>query len=328
MAQSLLTDCGNLRGYRSQLAAFTILLSGLVASIVTAAQTSAKPEVEQQKLAKVCRSIVLDPMARIAACNQALIGSAGLAKAALLLTRSEIKDQDLDDRAGAIVDADAAARTNPDDANAQNMRCWLRGMASTDLDAGAIACDIAIRLAPEIAAVHDSAGLVALRQGRWQDAWNSYDRAVSLDHGKFSFLYGRGLAALALGRSRDAALDLRAARLAAPEYAELGLDPISIAKAPLASHAGASARHLTLPAFLDTKSRAVEVTIDGKLLEAWVLIDAYPDNSDVSTFALHAPIEVCLRTTGTKTCHVLTKGQTGVYIIRYRKKEYLAHFIA
>lgn len=314
------------RFYAGALAGLHII-SALSMSIVATARDASSPSEPHRKDAKICRSIVLDPLERMRACNRALDGKAGPEKAALLLARSEIKEQDLDDRFGAITDADAAAAENPMDVAAQNMRCWLRGLADIELQDGRLACEAAIALVPDMAAIYDSTGLISLREMRWQDAWRHYDRAVSLDQAQLSYRYGRGLAALALGRSRDAQQDLSASRLAAPDYAVLGLDPIAISMAASGKQNGAESR-LTAIAYLETKARAVEVTVDGKPLEAWVLVDSYPDNRDASELAQDGPVEICLRTTGSKACHILKKGETGVYIIRYRGKSYLAHFIA
>lgn len=117
---------------------------------------------------------------------------------------------------GAIEDADRAAQLSPDDSEAHNMRCWTRAVANTDLATARTACDRSLTLEPDSAAVWDSRGLVGLRQGRLQEAWNDYAAAVRLapEHG--GYLYGRGLAALRLGRRDEGRADLVTA---------LGMDP-------------------------------------------------------------------------------------------------------
>jgi tetratricopeptide (TPR) repeat protein len=57
-----------------------------------------------------------------------------------------------------------------------------------------------------------SRGMVAIKQERWQDAWADYDRAVRLQPSSAHALYGRGIAALRLGRAAEGAADLAAAQ--------------------------------------------------------------------------------------------------------------------
>ncbi|HYC68716.1 tetratricopeptide repeat protein [Brevundimonas sp.] len=130
---------------------------------------------------------------------------------------------------GAIEDADRAAQLSPDASEAQNMRCWTRAVANTDLATARTACDRSLALEPDNAAVLDSRGLVGLRQGRFQDAWNDYAAAVRLAPDDGGYLYGRGLAALRLGRRDEGRADLVTALGLNPEvasqFAAWGLRP-------------------------------------------------------------------------------------------------------
>jgi hypothetical protein len=77
--------------------------------------------------------------------------------------------------------------------------------------------------------------LVGLRQGRWQHAWDDYNEAVTADAGMMGSLYGRGLAALGLGRTAEGEADIAKAQAAAGEFADLGLTP-EVVKAPATPH--------------------------------------------------------------------------------------------
>jgi Flp pilus assembly protein TadD len=67
---------------------------------------------------------------------------------------------------------------------------------------------MSIRLQPKNAAALDSRGLLNLKQQRLQDAWNDYNAAVILGPSVASFLYGRGIASLRLGRIAEGKADI------------------------------------------------------------------------------------------------------------------------
>lgn len=115
----------------------------------------------------------------------------------------------LNDYLRAIPDFDNAARLEPNNQDYQNSRCWYRGVANTDLVTARAACDRAVALASDAgdrANNLDSRALVALRQGRWQDAYNDYDAAVRAREGAH-WVFGRGYAAYRLGRTEQARAD-------------------------------------------------------------------------------------------------------------------------
>lgn len=100
----------------------------------------------------------------------------------------------------------------PRDADGFNGVCWmLAAKLKREFDRARTACDTAVMLAPNDAAIADSAGLVALQQKRWQAAWTHYDRAVRLQAKRAEYRYGRGLAALRLGRTAAGNADIAAA---------------------------------------------------------------------------------------------------------------------
>lgn len=134
----------------------------------------------------------------------------------------ELKDFDR-----AVADADLAARIASTAVN-HNARCWSRAVANRDLETARAACDESLRLNADSPMVLDSRGLVGLRQGRFQEAWNDYDAAVRGDRAA-GYLYGRGIAALRLGRRAEGQADIDAALAldsgVAETYADRGVRP-------------------------------------------------------------------------------------------------------
>lgn len=138
----------------------------------------------------------------------------------------------LGDFARAAAETRIAARLAPDNPDIQNAFCWHLGLADEDLGAARTACDTALRLRPDDPATLDSRGLTGLRQERYAEAWADYDAAVrhGADHPDLAhFLYGRGIAALRLGRAAEGSADLARARelndLIADTYARFGIRP-------------------------------------------------------------------------------------------------------
>jgi Flp pilus assembly protein TadD len=71
--------------------------------------------------------------------------------------------------------------------------------------------------------------MVALKQSRFQDAWNDYDAAMRINPEGPSWVYGRGIAALRLGRTEEGRADIARAQALNAEvaryYAGLGIRP-------------------------------------------------------------------------------------------------------
>lgn len=113
---------------------------------------------------------------------------------------------------GALADYVAATRLASPSAATLNQICWLLAAnLRRELDRARSACDQATTLEPRNAGLRDSAGLVALQQKRWPDAWREYDLAVRLDPNMTSARFGRGIAALRLGRTAEGRADIAAA---------------------------------------------------------------------------------------------------------------------
>jgi tetratricopeptide (TPR) repeat protein len=213
-------------------------LTAVCASGAANAQTSQQPV--PQQLPPQVRGVVdnynacvdrkLPAERRIPACTLAYtVATEDSGRAGLLYFRSDAKlaEGDFD---GAIKDVDDADRLMPGTPDLLNGRCWARAVADRDLDAARAACDASLALQPS-PGTHDSRGLVGLRQGRWQHAWNDYNEALTADAGMTGALYGRGLAALALGLTAEGEADIAKARAAAAEFAGFGLTPEAV-KAP------------------------------------------------------------------------------------------------
>ena len=171
--------------------------------------------------------------------------------------RGDTYDEDGDyDRA--IADFDQAIRLNPRDAEAYALRgityrrlkdyprsvadfraslriepsperwdglCWTLALEGRDLAAARTACDSGLAIEANHASLLDSRALVGLKQRRFQDAWNDYDAAARADrNGQARYIYGRGLAAIGLGRTADGEADLARAKKLQPRVGELFRD--------------------------------------------------------------------------------------------------------
>lgn len=137
------------------------------------------------------------------------------------------------DNAKALVDYDAAIKLSPkpDAARADllNGACFARAVLNKELDRARKECDEAIRISATQAPFHDSRALVAFRQKRNQDAWNDWNAAIKLDAKAPGYLYGRGVAALKLGRKAEGDVDIGKAKQVkagvVAEYAGYGVAP-------------------------------------------------------------------------------------------------------
>jgi tetratricopeptide (TPR) repeat protein len=116
----------------------------------------------------------------------------------------------------ALPDFREAMRRDSHDPVTANALCWTEAVLGEHLAEARRACDISLRERPNAPDALDSRGLVGLKQGRFQDAWNDYDAAVRIAPNGISWLYGRGVAALRLGRVQDAQGDIERARAMYP----------------------------------------------------------------------------------------------------------------
>lgn len=148
---------------------------------------------------------------------------------AIALERRAGLYQDMGKHEDAVRDYDTLTTRAPKYAVGFNSACWTRAAyLKREFDKARAQCDQALALAAE-PNTYDSAGLVALQQKRWQDAWTLYDKAVKGDAKMASALYGRGVAAKRLGRAAEGEADLAAASRmeaqVAASYASYGQTP-------------------------------------------------------------------------------------------------------
>jgi tetratricopeptide (TPR) repeat protein len=131
--------------------------------------------------------------------------------------------------ARAVVDYSDVIDLTPNEARGYNARCWARVLWNAALDLARADCDTAARLAPGDDNVLDSRGLLNLRDGRFQDAFNDYDAALRINAESAHYLYGRGIASVRLGNADQGQADITAAaRLdagTAAMYAGYGVTP-------------------------------------------------------------------------------------------------------
>jgi tetratricopeptide (TPR) repeat protein len=184
------------------------------------------------QLMDACKNVSQKPADRIKSCDAAFAAAQPDAKAdraTILLNRSDgyLNDKKLD---AAIADADAAGKLLPRFLQAENARCWTRGVANKDVKEARLACNIALDISNKDAGVWDSSGLIGLRLGEWQKAWYDYDQAYTLNKNQIGSRYGRGLALIGLGKSAEGEADLKAAASAKAEFDSYGLKPESVKK--------------------------------------------------------------------------------------------------
>ncbi len=129
----------------------------------------------------------------------------------------------------AMADLDRAAELAPNNYAYQNGRCRIRIVASLELGAARLACDEAVRLSPDPTSAMLLRGMVGIRQERWQDAWNDFDRLVQSEPDYASAIFGRGIAAVNLGRveegERDMARATEVRSSVVTDFAAFGITP-------------------------------------------------------------------------------------------------------
>lgn len=130
----------------------------------------------------------------------------------------------------AVDDFEQARWVLPDSPGLLNALCWNRAAnLNTDIAKARKDCEEAIRLDPNTSTYRDSRGMVALRQGTWKAAFDSYTAAIGLDPEDPSPWFGRAIAASRLSMKDRAASDLAKARALSKtveaDYARRGLKP-------------------------------------------------------------------------------------------------------
>lgn len=144
--------------------------------------------------------------------------------------RGEVYRQGIGDYERAAADYDQAVQLAPDVVDFRNRACWIRAAyLNRDFDRARAHCDAAVQLSNNAANTLDSRALVGLKQERFQDAWNDYDAAVRAMPTSAHYRFGRGVAALRLGRAAEGQADIAAALALdaniAQTYASYGVSP-------------------------------------------------------------------------------------------------------
>lgn len=110
---------------------------------------------------------------------------------------------------------------------ALNDRCWARALGNVELAGAEADCAKAVELSPKAGNIWDSYALVAVRQGRMDEAIKRYDRALELAPKLADSLYGRGYAKIKSGDKVGGEADIAAAKAISPKvdqtFTEAGL---------------------------------------------------------------------------------------------------------
>ncbi|HEV2865347.1 MAG TPA: tetratricopeptide repeat protein [Allosphingosinicella sp.] len=201
-----------------------MMIAALLAVLALGAEVQAPrpPATAEQLVACTDESGRRDDSAIIAACTAVL--EAGntdeTTRLNALSHRARAYDRLFDYR-HALPDFREAARIAPRNPRLLNGLCWSLAVLGESLDEALAACNAALEDSPGNPAVLDSRGLVELKQGRFQEAWNDYNAAVQTEPRGLSWLYGRGIAAIRLGREAEGRADLAAAEAAYPSIAAM-----------------------------------------------------------------------------------------------------------
>lgn len=116
----------------------------------------------------------------------------------------------------AIADYDAAIAVDPSLGPAYNNRCLTRAIAGRDLVEAMADCDAALRLMPVNLDVRDVRGFIYLKLGDPAIAINEYNAALAIDPNRPIALWGRGLARIRMGQTKEGEADQAAARVLDP----------------------------------------------------------------------------------------------------------------
>lgn len=114
----------------------------------------------------------------------------------------------LGDYTRAVAEYDEASRKAPEQPYYQAARCEARAAAGADWDGAHAACAEAIRIAEEDAYVYFSRGFLKFRQGDYAGAYADFGITVERNAESAPGLFGRGVAAIRLGRRAEGEADI------------------------------------------------------------------------------------------------------------------------
>ncbi|WP_169313699.1 tetratricopeptide repeat protein [Asticcacaulis biprosthecium] len=130
-----------------------------------------------------------------------------------------------------FIQLDKALALKPEDPDLLNNACWSRATSGRELARALELCNAALTVQPRSGQVLDSRGMVHLKMGKWDEALADYDAAVTVANGGpfASAWYGRGIAKMRKGLTKEGKADLAEARRQSPgiekTYAEDGIKP-------------------------------------------------------------------------------------------------------
>jgi tetratricopeptide (TPR) repeat protein len=117
----------------------------------------------------------------------------------------------------AIADYSKAIELDPTMGIAYNNRCLARAISGKDLVSALADCDQALKLNPLSLDTRDTRGFIYLKLGDPLLAVNEYDAALDIDPNRPMALYGRGIARIMSGETREGEADKAAALTLNPE---------------------------------------------------------------------------------------------------------------
>lgn len=127
----------------------------------------------------------------------------------------------------AMADAERVVVIAPDTPGGYRVRCEIRIAQNRDLAAAREDCNHALEINSIDTAALSARGVLNLRSGANTAAWSDFDAAVFNGRSDARTLYGRGIAGLRLGRTREGNADIAAAERLQPEitatFASYGL---------------------------------------------------------------------------------------------------------
>jgi tetratricopeptide (TPR) repeat protein len=103
----------------------------------------------------------------------------------------------------AAPDLTKATKIGASDASLLTSLCRDLALANHDLDGAVAACNTAVKLAPEDAATLGARGYANLRRGAYAAAQKDFEAALNMSSAEPDFTFGRGVALVHQGQTRD-----------------------------------------------------------------------------------------------------------------------------
>lgn len=111
----------------------------------------------------------------------------------------------------AMADAEDVIRIVPDTPGGYRVRCEIRVAQNLELEVARSDCDHALEINATDTPALAARGVLNLRTGANERAWADFDAAIFNGRRNAHTLYGRGVAALRMGRQREGRADIVAA---------------------------------------------------------------------------------------------------------------------